>query len=1027
MSDSKESDRTRREGPPSSSASTNKQIAVKTPAPSSAGSQPYDSEAPTILPTGSQSDAPTIIDLPHPSEAPTILQAPVRSPAPPVSRPPASNWSSALLLPVGSVLANRYEILEMLGEGGMGAVYKARDTELDRIIALKVIRPELASNPEILLRFKQELVLARQVTDRNIIRIFDLGEADGIRYITMEYVEGTSLYQTLREHGKLPVQEAVEITEQVLSGLKAAHREGVIHRDLKPGNIMRDKQGRLLVMDFGLARSLESDGMTKTGAVLGTMEYMSPEQAMGGNIDQRSDLFTVGLIFFELLTGKMPFKADTALASLLKRVNERAVSISSLDNTVPIAIEKIVAKSLERDPNLRYQTAQEMINDLQMFQGQAAGATLHFPPVRTWGQDIPWHWVGGVAAVILLGVAGFLLRGKLFTSSTAHLPTNGGTGSAAVSVLVADFQNNTSDSIFDGTLEPMFNVALEGASFVTAFNRGTARQLAERLPNPTSKLDEQAARLVAVDQGISAIVTGSLDLRGNGYELSAKAVDAVTGKVLVNDHITAENKDELLLDVPKLAAPIRQALGDNTPESVQLAASQGTFKVSNLEAAHQYSLGMEQYAEGKNDDALKSFSKAVELDPNFARAYAGLAALAGDLGQTQNADKYAKMAMEHVDRMTERERYFVRGMYYVRAGNWQKCVEEYSDLVKRYRSQFGQNNLATCYAQLHNMPKAMEEGRKALELAPKDAGTRLNFALYSCYATQFQSCEEEANEVFKVNPNYEEAFVALAYAQTGQNQLTNAAATYRKLQSVTTWGESLGVSGLANLAIYQGKFGNAVDILEKGAAEDIAAKRAEGAADKFSMLAFAHLSRGDKKAASAAADKSLANSSSSKTRFLAARTFVETGEAAKARKLADSLTSALHTEPQAYAKLVLGEIALKQRDSKTAIQLFMEANRMMDSWLSRFDLGRAYLEAGAFAEADSELDRCVQRRGEAVELFMDDMPTYSYLPAVYYYEGRVHEGLKSPDFAEFYQTYLNARNDSAEDPLVAEIHRRLGK
>src|SRR5436190_3726144 len=237
--------------------------AVRTPPPTGT-SHPSDSEAPTILHTDSGSDAATIMELPHASEAPTLLGAAPRSPSRPASRIAASNWGGALLLEIGSVLANRYELLEMLGEGGMGAVYKARDSELDRVIALKVIRPELASNAEILQRFKQELVLARQVTDRNIIRIFDLGESDGIRFITMEYVEGTSLYQTLREQGKLPVKEAVEITEQVLSGLKAAHREGVIHRDLKPGNIMRDKQGRLLAMDFGLARSLESDGMTKT-------------------------------------------------------------------------------------------------------------------------------------------------------------------------------------------------------------------------------------------------------------------------------------------------------------------------------------------------------------------------------------------------------------------------------------------------------------------------------------------------------------------------------------------------------------------------------------------------------------------------------------------------------------------------------------------------------------------------------------------------------------------------------------------
>lgn len=1001
---------------------------MKTPPPQSGTSQPYDSEAPTILHTGSDSDAPTIIELPHPAEAPTLLDAPPRTPARPVSKPPMSAWSSALLLPVGSVFANRYEILEMLGEGGMGAVYKARDNELDRIIALKVIRPELASNPEILQRFKQELVLARQVTDRNIIRIFDLGEADGIRFITMEYVEGTSLYQILREHGKLSVKESAEIIEQVLTGLKAAHREGVIHRDLKPGNIMRDRQGRILVMDFGLARSLESDGMTKTGAVLGTMEYMSPEQAMGAAIDPRSDLFTVGLIFFELLTGKMPFKAETALASLLKRVNERAISVQSLENAVPVPIEKIVGKCLEREPAQRYQSAQEIIDDIKKWEGAGAAASLHFPPVHTWGRDVPWHWIGGIGAVIVLAVTGFLLRGRFFGAKSEARIETPRSGSAPVSVLVADFQNNTSDPIFDGTLEPMFNVALEGASFIDAFNRGAARQLAEKLPNPTSKLDEKAARLVAVDQGISAIVIGSLDLRGTGYELSAKAVDAVTGKVLVNDHITAENKDQLLLDVPKLAFPIRQALGDNTPESIQLAASQGTFKVSNLEAAHQYSIGMEQQAAGKMEEALQSFSSAVQLDPNFARAHAAMAAVAGNLGQTQNAEKYAKLAMEHVDRMTERERYFVRGMYYMNAANWQKCVEEYGDLVKQYSAdQFGENNLAICYARLHNMPKAMEEGKKALQLAPKDAAARLNSSLYSCYATAFDGCEQEAEKVFELNPNYEEAFLALAYAQTGKNQLSKATETYQKLEKVSPWGSSLAASGMANLALYEGRFREAAETLEKGAAVDISAKKPDATADKFAMLSYAQLLRGDKTSAAAAADKALANSHSVKIQFLAARAFVEAGQTAKARKLAATLASELGAEPQAYAKLISGEIALKDHDARPALQLFSGANDLLDTWIGRFDLGRAYLDAGAFAEADSEFDRCIRRRGEALELFMDDMPTYSYFPVVYYYEGRVRQGLKSPGFRDFYHSYLDIRGKSTEDPLVADANRQLAQ
>ncbi|HZP16814.1 MAG TPA: protein kinase, partial [Terriglobales bacterium] len=820
--------------------------------------------------------------------------------------------------------------------------------------------------------------------------------------------------------------EAVDIMLQVCRALEASHGVGVIHRDLKPQNIMRDNQGRIVVMDFGLARLVESEGMTQTGVLVGTMEYMSPEQALGGTLDQRSDLFTVGLIFYELLTGKMPFKADSALASLIKRTQEPAIPVSQHDSSIPVALSNIVSKCMERDPKLRSQNAGELLQDLETWQGKRAAATLHFPESsRPWGQTIRWQWVGGVAALLVLAAAGFVLRDKFFASGGSGQGRK--TPSAAVSVLVGDFQNNTSDPIFDGTLEPMFNVALEGASFISAFNRGTARQLAEKLPNPSSKLDEQAARLVAVGQGISTVVTGSLSSRGSGYELSVKAIDAVTGKTLADDRLAAENKDQLLLDIAKLAVPIRKALGDTTPESAQLAATQGSFQVSNLEAVHQYSIGMEQQFEGKMEEALQSFSKAADLDPNFARAYAGMAAAAGNLRQFQNAEKYAKLAMEHVDRMTERERYRIRGQYYVQAGNWPKCVEEYSELVKQYPADnIGQNNLATCYAQLHNMPKAMQEGQRALDLAPKDAMARLNFALYSCYAGSFQTCELEAQEASKLHPDFEEAFLTLAYAQTGQNHLSQAEGTYQELAKVGAWGVSLAISGRANLAMYEGRLRDAVELLEKGAAADLAAKRPDAAADKFALLAYANVLRGNRASVGAAAKSALASGQSRKIQFLAARAFVEAGQTATARKLAETLGSGLDVEAQAYGKLILGETALKAHDPKQAVQLFSEANRLLDTWIGRFDLGRAYLEAGAFAEADSEFDRCIQRRGEALELFMDDMPTYSYFPAVYYYQGRVREGLKSPGFAESYRSYLSIRGKSAEDPLVAEIHRRLG-
>jgi tetratricopeptide (TPR) repeat protein len=503
-----------------------------------------------------------------------------------------------------------------------------------------------------------------------------------------------------------------------------------------------------------------------------------------------------------------------------------------------------------------------------------------------------------------------------------------------------------------------------------------------------------------------------------------KAVDAVTGKTLATSDVDAATKDDVMLNVPKLAAPIRKALGDTTPESVQLAAAQGSFAIGNLEAAHQYGVGMEQQFAGNMQDALQSFSKASQLDPNFARAYAGMAAVAGNLGQFQDAENYAKLAMQHVDRMTERERYRIRGIYYIRTGNWQKCVEEYSALTKQYPSDnIGENNLASCYARLGDMPKAMEEGGRALQLTPKDVMAHNNFALYSCYAGDFQTCEREGREVQKLNPSLEEGYLVLAYSQLGQGQLPQATETYQQLQKLGAGGASLAASGLADLALYDGRYRDAQQIFEKGAAADVAAKTPDRAADKFVMMAYGDLLRGDKPSASAAAEKALANSQSTKIRLLVARTFVEAGESAKGRKLAAGLASELQVKSQAYGKLIEGEASLKEHNQQQALQSLTEAQKLLDTWLVHYDLGLVYLEAGAFAEADSEFDTCIKRRGEVLELFMDDMPTSSYLPLVYYYQGRAREGLKSPGFADSYRTYLNIRGKAGEDPLLPEIRR----
>ena len=969
---------------------------------------------------------------------------PTLPPLPPRPAPASSLNSMVTAGPWGAVAAAapaldtvdfgpRYRIDRLLGQGGMGAVYKAYDKELDRPVALKLIRPDLASEPQAMGRFKQELLLASKISHKNILRIHDLGEANGVKFISMAYVHGQDLHGLL-QRGRLSVDEAVHIIRQLCGALEAAHGEGVVHRDLKPQNVLLDEQRNVFITDFGLAKSLAVDtGMTMSGQYLGTPRYMAPEQVESHqNVDHRADLYALGLILFEMVTGDVPFHADTPLQLMYKRVHETPRSPAELNPDLPPWLVQIIVKSIERDPARRYQSARAMLNDIDA----ARAPSVMIPPPVDMGPEtrrisialplMPWRKMGiGLAAVVvllavLLAIPG--LRHRIFSgtaeSSGPHKP---------ITVLVADFTNHTGDPVFDRTLEPMLNTALEGASFINAYSRGDARKLAQKLPHPTDKLDEESARLVAVSQGINAVISGEITLRGDKYVTSALALDGVTGKVLASSEISVSRKDDVLHSIPRLVAPLRKALGDTTPASIQLDAISGAFTVGSLEAAHQVAIGAEQQFAGKFEEALQSFSKAVELDPSFSLAYAGMAGMAGNLGRQQDAEKYIQLAMQHQDRMSERERYRIRGLYYLRTSNWQKCIEEYGSLVNRYPAdRAGQLNLAVCYGQMRNIPKAVDAAQRAVEIVPKGALQRLNLAFLNSMSADFAGAEREARAALQLNAS-EVGYLILAEAQLGEGQLPQAEDTYRSLEAFSAVGSSLASSGLGDLQTYEGKFSNALRTLEQGAAADLAAKNPENAGNKYLAAARVHLLRGNKRAAAVAAAKALANSQVMKTRFLAAWILSQAGEEAKAQKLAEALSAELQTEPQAYGKIVTGELALKKGDTHQAITFVTDANKLLDTWIGHYELGRIYLQAGLFVDADSEFDRCLKRRGEAMELFMDNAPTYNFLPDVYYYQGRVREGLKAPNFADSYRTYLSIRGQAGEDPLLVDLRHRLGQ
>ena len=924
--------------------------------------------------------------------------------------------ATANILEVGQVLGGRFEIQEMLGIGGMGAVYKAHDRDIDRVIALKCIRPELAKDPEITQRFTQELLLARQIAHKNVIRIFDVRDSGGLKFITMEYVEGRDLGSLVEAKGKLPIAESVGIVMQICSGLACAHAEGVVHRDLKPSNIMVEPNGRVVVMDFGLARADNIGQMTQTGAVMGTYQYMSPEQAKGAKADARSDIFTVGIILYELLTGKTPYAADSAMASLLKRTQEAAVPPSQIDPAVPRPLSAIVARCLERDVAKRYQTVDDLLNDLKAFQGGGSNVASTAPRIS---QKLVWL------------VASFVLAGLITVAAIVKWSSSGSGGGSAtavhptVKVLLADFQNNTSDSVFDGTLESSFALAMEGAPFISAYNRTQARKTLTTIDPAANLLNEAGASLVALREGVNVVISGAVEKLGNGYKISCKAVDPVSSKTLGSAEMETSAKSGVLQAVAQLADKMRRLLGDTTPDSSRLQ-QQETVTSSSLEAVHEYAIAQDLQFSGKWEEALPHYSKAVELDPNMGRAYAGMAAMSANMGRKADAEKYYQTAMAHIDRMSDREKYRTRGGYYLMTRQPDKAIQEFNALVEQYPADAaGPTNLALSYFFTRDMQKAMEQGRRSVDLSPKAVLQRTNLALYSIYAGDYAAGAKAAQEVLNANPNSADALGALAIAQTGEGDFSSATATYKKLETLGARGASMSNIGLADIAELQGRNAEAISLLEKGIAADVAAKESGSAAAKTIALGQAYLSQENQKKALSAADSAMKLDQQPSVLMAAGDLYVNAGEPARAAKLVTQLSARIEPEPQLYAALLQGSISMSRGQKMEAIQSFEKAQKISNSWLGHFYLGKAYLQNGSFTEADSEFELCLKRRGEASALFLDDVPTLRLVPPVYYFLARAQEGLKSPAAAESFRTFLKMQPDGS-GVLIADARHRLG-